>query len=180
MKITSSTPSPKFRTPIKRYSPQKLFIQTNPREYPLIATKKTSYRKFPKRLQEFFRRLLQKLSAKGMLDTEPSVLDKIQQWVFSLSSTNFRPFRHTATVISLGFITTLCDIYAKINKAHDSSNVLVEKERKGKKTARVKEIERMLEEQASQLKTLTELMESTYDRHFPLRDGLMECVCPSL
>jgi cohesin complex subunit SA-1/2 len=100
-----------------------------------------------------------------MLDVEPSVLDKIQQWVFSLSSTNFRPFRHTATVISLGFITTLCDIYAKINSAHTSSNVAVEKERKGKKQARLKEIERMLEEQESQLKVLTELMESTYDRY---------------
>jgi cohesin complex subunit SA-1/2 len=103
-----------------------------------------------------------------MLDTEPSVLDKIQQWVFSLSSTNFRPFRHTATVISLGFITTLCEIYAKVNKAHDNSNMTLEKEKKGKKAARIKELERMAEEQEGQLKILTELMESTYDRYAPL------------
>jgi hypothetical protein len=100
-----------------------------------------------------------------MLDVEPSVLDKLQQWVFSLSSTNFRPFRHTATVISLGFITTLCEIYAKVNKAHDNSNMSLEKEKKGKKTARIKELERMAEEQERQLKTLTDLMESTYDRY---------------
>lgn len=99
-----------------------------------------------------------------MLDEEPSVLDKIQQWVFSLSSTNFRPFRHTATVISLGFLTTLCDIYGKVNKAHDNSNMLLEKEKKAKKTTRVKDVERMAKEQESQLKTLTELMQSTYDR----------------
>jgi cohesin complex subunit SA-1/2 len=99
-----------------------------------------------------------------MLDEEPSVLDKIQQWVFSLSSTNFRPFRHTATVISLGFLTTLCDIYAKVNKAHDNSSMLLEKEKKAKKTTRVKDVERMAQEQESQLKTLTELMQSTYDR----------------
>jgi hypothetical protein len=43
--------------------------------------------------------------------------------------------------------------------------VAIEKERKGKKQARLKEIERMLEEQESQLKVLTELMESTYDRY---------------
>jgi len=140
-------------------------IQTNPREYPLIATKKTNFRKFPKRLSEYFRRLLQQLSAKGLLDEEHSILDKIQQWVFSLSSTNFRPFRHTATVISLGFITTLCDIYAKVNKAHDSSTVLLEKEKKAKKTTRAKDVERMAKEQESQLKILTELMESTYDRY---------------
>jgi len=103
-----------------------------------------------------------------MLDTDPSVLDKIQRWVFSLSSTNFRPFRHTATVISLGFITTLCDIYAKVNKAHDNSNVALEKEKKGKKSARVKELERAAEEQESQMKTLTELMQSTYDRYSPM------------
>ena len=100
-----------------------------------------------------------------MLDEEPSVLDKLQQWVFSLSSTNFRPFRHTATVISLGFITTLCDIYAKVNKAHDNTNVLLEKEKKGKKGTRVKDVQRMAREQEAQLKTLTELMESTYDRY---------------
>jgi cohesin complex subunit SA-1/2 len=103
-----------------------------------------------------------------MLDEEPSsVLDKIQQWVFSLSSTNFRPFRHTATVISLGFITTLCDVYAKVNKAHDASNVLLEKEKKGKRAGagRAKDVERMAQEQESQLRVLTELMESTYDRY---------------
>lgn len=102
-----------------------------------------------------------------MLDEEPSsVLDKIQQWVFSLSSTNFRPFRHTATVISLGFITTLCDVYVKVNKAHDASNVLLEKEKKGKRTGgRAKDVERMAQEQEAQLAVLTELMESTYDRY---------------
>src|SRR5271169_6575420 len=101
-----------------------------------------------------------------MLDEEPSsVLDKLQQWVFSLSSTNFRPFRHTATVISLGFITTLCDIYAKVNKAHDNSNILLEKEKKGRKGTRVKDVERMAKEQEAQLATLTELMDSTYVRY---------------
>ena len=99
-----------------------------------------------------------------MLDVEPSVLDKIQQWVFSLSSTNFRPFRHTATVISLGFITTLCDIYAKVNKEHDNTNNLLEKEKKTKKTTRTKDLQRMAQEQEAQLKALSELMESTYDR----------------
>jgi len=99
-----------------------------------------------------------------MLDAEPSVLHKIQQWVFSLSSTNFRPFRHTATVISLGFITTVCDIYAKAKKAHDNSTVLLEKEKKSKKSSRTKELERILGDHQKQLKTLTELMESTYDR----------------
>jgi cohesin complex subunit SA-1/2 len=99
-----------------------------------------------------------------MLDEEPSALDKIQQWVFSLSSTNFRPFRHTATAISLGFLTTLCDIYSKLNKAHDNSSMLLEKEKKAKKATRIKEVERMAKEQESQLKTLNELMQSTYDR----------------
>src|SRR5579862_8168067 len=99
-----------------------------------------------------------------MLDTEITVLDKIQQWVFSLSSTNFRPFRHTATVISLGFITTLCDIYSKVKKAHDNSTVLLEREKKSKRTTKIRELERILVEQQTQLKNLTELMESTYDR----------------
>jgi cohesin complex subunit SA-1/2 len=102
-----------------------------------------------------------------MLNTDSNVLEKIQQWVFSLSSTNFRPFRHTATVISLNFITTLCDVYAKIAKANDNSTVLLEKEKKSKKGGRVKEVERILEEQSSQLKTLTESMQSTYDRYPP-------------
>jgi cohesin complex subunit SA-1/2 len=93
------------------------------------------------------------------------VVDRLQQWVFSLSSTNFRPFRHTATVISLGFITTLCDIYTKVNKAHEQSNVLLEKEKKGKKGTRAKDVAKMAEEQENQLKVLAELMESTYDRY---------------
>jgi cohesin complex subunit SA-1/2 len=145
-------------------------LQTNPREYPLISTKKVQFRKFPKRLQEFFRRLLTQLSAKGLLSdpTTPTPLDKIQQWVFSLSSTNFRPFRHTATAISLGLISTLADIYAKVAKALDSSNVLLEKERRGKKkgAGRVKDVERIVKEQEGQLEVLNGLMESTYDSVF--------------
>jgi len=99
-----------------------------------------------------------------MLYQQPSALDKIQQWVFSLSSTNFRPFRHTATVISLGFITTLCDVYSKTKKANDNSTVLLEKEKKSRKTAKVKDLQRILNEQQTQIRMLTELMESTYDR----------------
>ena len=49
----------------------------------------------------------------------------------------------------------------------------LEKEKKGKKAARIKELERMAEEQESQLKILTELMESTYDRYTPLTCLLM-------
>ena len=116
-----------------------------------------------------------------MLDEEPSVLEKIQQWVFSLSSTNFRPFRHTATVISLGFITTLCDIYARVNKAHDASNILLEKEKKSKKGTRGKDIEKIAREQESQLKTLAELMESTYDRYLIILTSLTKaCSCIDL
>ena len=108
-----------------------------------------------------------------MLSADPSVLDKIQRWVFSLSSTTFRPFRHTATAISLGFITTLCEIYAKLNKAHDTSNAALEKEKKSKKSARIKELERAAEEQENQIQTLTELMQSTYDRFGSLVKWLM-------
>jgi cohesin complex subunit SA-1/2 len=115
-------------------------------------------------LSEFFRRLIQKVAAKGMLTSENSVMDKLQQWVFSLSSTNFRPFRHTATNISLGFITTFCDIYAKLNKEHDNSTGLLEKEKKLKKSTKIKSLEKISQEQQSQLTVLSELMESTYDR----------------
>src|SRR5579871_353921 len=66
-KTTSLTTSLKSKKPTNRCLLFSILLtfKTNPREYPLIATKKTLYRKFPKRLQEFFRRLLQKFSAKG-------------------------------------------------------------------------------------------------------------------
>ena len=100
-----------------------------------------------------------------MLDTDRSVLTKLNEWIFSLSSTNFRPFRHTATSISLGCITTLCDIYAKINKQFDTHNVLLEKEKKSKKSTKVKEVEKIAKALESQLQKLSELMETTYDRY---------------
>ena len=99
-----------------------------------------------------------------MLTSENSVIDKLEQWIFSLSSTNFRPFRHTATTISLGFITTFCDIYAKTNKEYDNSTVLLEKEKKLKKSTKLKDLQRINQEQESQLAILSGLMESTYDR----------------
>jgi len=61
-------------------------------------------------------------------------MDTLQQWVVSMSSSQIRSFRHTATVIALEAETALCDVAAAVDK---ESHVLArqregEKKRKGK------------------------------------------------
>lgn len=57
-----------------------------------------------------------------------------------------------------------------MNKALDSSNMLLEKEKRAKRGkgtgTRVKDVERIAKEQEAQLDVLRELMESTYDGVF--------------
>lgn len=61
-------------------------------------------------------------------------MDTLQQWVVSMSSSQIRSFRHTATVIALEAETALCEVAAAVDK---ESHIIArqregEKKRKGK------------------------------------------------
>lgn len=72
-------------------------------------------------------------------------METLQQWVVSMSSSQIRSFRHTATVIALEAETALCDVAAATDKEAEvvTRQREGEKKRKGTKggNARLKELE---------------------------------------
>lgn len=82
-------------------------------DYPLISKAKANT-SFRSTLTGFFHALISTAHAAGVLYSDESLIENIQVWVSSMSSSAIRPFRHTATVISLCIGNTICGIAAEI------------------------------------------------------------------
>ncbi|KDR77313.1 hypothetical protein GALMADRAFT_267467 [Galerina marginata CBS 339.88] len=117
--------------------------QENSPIYPLTS-KLPVFKRFRKSLSEWIERLVISASDLDALYSS-QMMETLQQWVVSMSSSQIRSFRHTATVIALEAETALCDVAAAVDK---ESEVVArqregEKKRKGSKggNARLKELE---------------------------------------
>lgn len=82
-------------------------------DYPLISKGKGSAN-FRDTMTDFFHSLISTAHAAGVLYSDERLLESIQVWVTSMSSSAIRPFRHTATVVSLAIGNTLCSLAADI------------------------------------------------------------------
>ncbi|KZV96026.1 hypothetical protein EXIGLDRAFT_833952, partial [Exidia glandulosa HHB12029] len=110
--------------------------------YPL-ASKLAVFKKFRKSLGEFLHRLVAAAFDLDILIGNELFIPTIQSWVFAMSSSQLRSFRHTAAVISLEIETALCEVAAATEK---EAETLVrqrdaEKKKKGRSAAREKELE---------------------------------------
>lgn len=82
-------------------------------DYPLISKAKGNA-SFRATMTGFFHSLISTAHAAGVLYRDAALLENLQVWVTSMSSSAIRPFRHTATVISLAIGTTMCGLAADI------------------------------------------------------------------
>ena len=105
-------------------------------------------------------------------------MDTLQQWVVSMSSSQIRSFRHTATVIALEAETALCDVAAAVEK----EAVVVarqregEKKRKGSKGGNVrdKELEKKAHEISKKQKKLATFIKELVDRYASFTDNSID------
>lgn len=82
-------------------------------DYPLISkTRGTVFSRAT--MTGFFHSLIATVHASGLLYNDIALIENIQVWVTTMSSSGIRPFRHTATVISLAIATALCNIMKDI------------------------------------------------------------------
>lgn len=107
------------------------------------------FKRFRKSLSEWIERLIISASDLGALYST-QLMETLQQWVVSMSSSQIRSFRHTATVIALEAETALCEVAAAVDK---ESEVVArqregEKKRKGPKAGnpRLKELDTKAQE----------------------------------
>ncbi|ETN41851.1 uncharacterized protein HMPREF1541_03790 [Cyphellophora europaea CBS 101466] len=98
-------------------------------DYPLVSKSK-QYAEFKTVLTEFFDALVKALHNSSILYEQPEVYDNIHVWVGTMTGANFRPFRHTATVISLSMITALCDLAGEIQQSTSTTKTQLDAEKK--------------------------------------------------
>jgi cohesin complex subunit SA-1/2 len=99
-------------------------------DYPLISkTRGTVFSRAT--MTGFFHSLIATVHASGLLYNDIALIENIQVWVTTMSSSGIRPFRHTATVISLAIATAMCNIMKDI--VENTATTMRQKESEQKK-----------------------------------------------
>ncbi|EMR10376.1 hypothetical protein PNEG_01628 [Pneumocystis murina B123] len=99
------------------------------RDYPIIS-KSNLYKGFKKRLVDFVDRWIDQVSLREHLYNSPELMEQFQAWVIAMSSSTFRSFRHTSTVISLAMVTSLSGVLNRVTKEEQIANKQYETEKK--------------------------------------------------
>ena len=136
-------------------------------DYPLIAKSKGSA-SFRSTLTGFFSALIQAAHVSSILYNDLALIENIQAWVTTMSSSAIRPFRHTATVISLAITSTLCNI---ANGIADSSAMTMrqmegEKKKKSVNKGRVAALQAKINEEDKKRETLEGIIKDFFDTVF--------------
>lgn len=108
------------------------FLQQQITDYPLAKVKES--RGFRDHLVGFFEALINVLHETGALYTDEPLMENIARWVYTMSSSTLRPFRHTATTVALAMELALASVAQKLDDriTKTSQQVDAEKGRKGK------------------------------------------------
>ncbi|CAN8095670.1 unnamed protein product [Discula destructiva] len=111
---------------------QDLYQERQVTEYPLSKIKES--KGFRDLLVGFFQSLINVLHETDALYTDEPLMENIARWVYTMSSSTLRPFRHTATTVALAMELALASVAGKLDDraTKTSQQVDTEKARKGK------------------------------------------------
>ncbi|KAI8067787.1 STAG domain-containing protein [Gongronella butleri] len=82
-------------------------------EYP-ITSKAAVHKHFKPNLVRFFQVLIESCQHDILYDE--TLISTLQSWLITMSSSVYRPFRHTSTVIALKIMTSLCQLADNVHK----------------------------------------------------------------
>ncbi|KAI9014837.1 hypothetical protein BC832DRAFT_546605 [Gaertneriomyces semiglobifer] len=160
-------------------------------DYPIIAKSRGrgATRGFRKGFTEFWVKLMDRLRYTVLFadngSERESPLDTLVVWLVAMSSSVFRPFRHTATAAALALLSCLCDIGQATSAEWSTANRQRDAELKkltGRKTAKVNSLETRVEELHRRKMQAEAYMNDLFDSVFVHRyrdsDGTirMECI----
>lgn len=136
-------------------------------EYPLISRAK-KFKAFQPLLEEFAIALIQTFHHSSVLYTDDALLENIQIWVSSMSTANCRPFRHTATIISLAIMDALCDVAREVTSTVTTSRKQLESEKNKKSVnkGRVEAIQTAITEGEGKVERLDGFLQDGFDTVF--------------
>jgi cohesin complex subunit SA-1/2 len=121
----------------------------------------------------FFRSLINLLHETDALYTDVALLENIAHWVAPVSSSTLRPFRHTATTVTLAMLYSLAEVAKKLDDgiSKRTSQVEGEKSRQGKKKdkagkAKLNAMQNGLDEEIQKRSICSEQMKEFFDSVF--------------
>lgn len=140
------------------------YSQNQSAEYPLISKSK-QYAEFKTVLTDFFHAVTRSLHSSSILYDQQEVYDNIHVWVGTMSGAQYRPFRHTSTVISLAVSTALCTIAAELQSSMATTKGQLDTEKKSKKQnkGRIASLQDTIKGYEKKISVLDETLKDAFD-----------------
>lgn len=132
--------------------------------YPLVS-KKGNHRYLRDNASKFLAELINIAAEREILYEDDNFINTLLTWVSALSSSKLRPFRHTATVVCLLFLTYLCETYSSILELRDE-NERVASQRKKPTKERLGAAKSTVEACTAKINTLGQLMNDIFETCF--------------
>ncbi|KAI9097007.1 hypothetical protein DFS34DRAFT_130683 [Phlyctochytrium arcticum] len=103
-------------------------------DYPLIAKGRgkaaAGGNKFRKHMSEFWEKWVDRAETGLLFADDGWCFENLIIWLVTMSSSMFRPFRHTATAVTLVLLTNLCDVGKRIHDEWTIANRQLQAEQK--------------------------------------------------
>lgn len=116
----------------------------------------------------FFQTLVHATHDNGILLSQTELMENLARWLSGMTAAQNRPFRHTATVISLAVITALCEVGRDLRAAAAKALRHSESEKKAKRVNkdRVSAIRKEADEQQHKQELLDRIIDDWYSTIF--------------
>ncbi|KAK9455068.1 STAG domain-containing protein [Dipodascopsis uninucleata] len=136
-------------------------------DYPMVS-KKPEFKKFRNHMIEFFSNLIQKAVEREIIYEDESLIESIQVWITTMSSSPLRSFRLTSTTVALSVMTSLCESVASLTKTSNRTTKLLENEQKKKSVNQDKlnKLQSTMDNYAIKIDALTSLIHDHFDTIF--------------
>jgi cohesin complex subunit SA-1/2 len=143
---------------------QEEYQQAKLAEYPLISRLK-QFTGFRSVLTEFFSAIIKTIHESSTLYNDTALFENIQVWIDTMSSASIRPFRHTATVMSLTISTALCEIARDLQSGISTTRGQIETEKKKKSInkGRVRSMHEKLKADETKLAAVDTILKDEFD-----------------
>lgn len=134
-------------------------------DYPLIS-KARGNAGFRSTMTGFFDTLVNTCHASGLLYSDAALYENLDLWVSTMSSSAIRPFRHTATVISLSMGSALCSVANDLgeNAAKTTRQKEGEQKKKNVNKDRVKALEAKIIEDGNKRTLVIDSVQQLFDQ----------------
>ncbi|PTB41947.1 uncharacterized protein TrAFT101_008951 [Trichoderma asperellum] len=134
-------------------------------DYPLVAKSKAT-RSFRDLLTSFIHALISLLHETDVMYKDVDLVDNLHAWLASMSSSPLRPFRHTATTISLAVQSTLVEVASILDRRIANIEQQSQTAKRGKNKSKTDEIQRSLAEANDNRKICNDSIQSFFDTVF--------------